>query len=282
MLSYQHAFHAGNFADVHKHAVISLVLDALLGKDKPMCVLDTHAGAGLYDLTGPQARKTAEADVGIGRLWQSRDLPDALTGYLAAVRAHNPPRAERPRFYPGSPELVRERLRAEDRLVLCEMHPREHDALKALFRDDRRVAVHRQDGYQALKAFLPPKEKRGLVIIDPPYERKEEYTQVEKGLTEALGRWPTGVYALWYPLLAEGSGQRMLRRLIASLRRPCLRCELLVRPERVPLGLNGSGMLIVNPPWKLDEALNAVLPWLWKRLSPEGTGDWRLEWLVRE
>lgn len=281
MLSYRHGFHAGNHADVLKHAVLALLLEALRRKATPFCCLDTHAGAGRYDLQGAEAQKNAEHESGIARLWTCPDLPEALQPYLAAVRALTPGEGT-VRNYPGSPALARHFLRPGDRLLLCELHPAEQAALKALFAGDPQVAVHRQDGYQGLHAFLPPRERRGLVLVDPAYEVKSEYEQVVTALAGAVQRWPGGIYALWYPVLAENRHRRLLDALCASGMRRILQAELNVLPEREPRGMRGSGMVIINPPWQLDTTLEALLPWLWKRLSPEHLGGWSMEWLVPE
>lgn len=280
MLSYRHAFHAGNHADVLKHAILALLLEALHAKETPFRYLETHAGAGAYDLDSPEARRNAEHGQGIGRIRARADAPPALSGYLAALDAVGGP-GGRAR-YPGSPRVARRLLRPDDRMVLCELHPADHALLRAEFAGDRQVAVHRIDGYQGLKAFLPPPERRGLVLIDPPYEVKDEYRRVVDALRAAHRLWPTGVYALWYPVLDTTTHARLLRDLARSGLRRALLAEIRVRPEDGPRGMKGSGMVIINPPWRLDRTLEALLPWLWGALDPERRGGWRVEWLVPE
>ncbi len=268
-MNYRHAYHAGNFADVIKHAVLALVLDHLRKKETPFCVVDTHAGVGCYDLQGVEAEKTGEFAEGIARLLAGPPLPPSLDGYLMAVRKANPdwPRL---RFYPGSPCIARALLRPHDRLALVELHPDDAQALKRAFAHDPQVGVHANDAYAALKALLPPKERRGLVLIDPPFEAKDEFQRIARGLAQALRRWPTGIYGIWYPIKAPESVAPFLGE-IAALGFPCLTAELFRTPPDDPLRLNGSGFLLVNPPWKLDEALAGLLPVLADRLGATGT-----------
>jgi 23S rRNA (adenine2030-N6)-methyltransferase len=279
-VNYRHAFHAGNFADVFKHAILALLLKALHKKDTPFCYLDTHAGAGRYDLKHAAARKTGEYQQGIARLWAETALPAELTDYLAAVRAVN--RGEALRFYPGSPRIARFFLRPQDRMVLLEQHPEEAAALKQEFAGDRQVVVHEQDGYQGLKAYLPPPERRGLVLIDPPYEAPDEFDRVVSGLRTAWGRWPTGVYAVWYPLKDRAPVAHFHRRLAAGGIPKILVAELGLYPEAPAFRLNGCGMVLVNPPWQLDDILRQLLPWLKDRLGQDLAGQVTVNWLVPE
>ena len=283
MLSYRHAFHAGNFADVIKHAVLVLLVEALERKEKPFAVLDTHAGAGVYDLGSREARRLREWRDGIARLWGHGEAPAELRHYLDAVAVANTGGdRERIRRYPGSPLLVRGLLRPGDRLVLCELHPADHAELGALFAGDRQVAVHNRDGYEALKAFLPPPERRGLVLIDPAYELGDEWERVAEGLATAWRRWPTGVLAAWYPLLSGDPHARLLRAVVAAGLTKVLRVELRLFPQDSPGGMNGAGMLVVNPPWQVDRQITRVLPWLRARLAPDGQGQGRVDWLIPE
>lgn len=279
MLSYRHGFHAGNFADVLKHTVLAWTLEALGTKDKGFLYLDTHAGCGRYDLRSREPARGGEHEDGIGRLWQRPDLPAPLQPYLRAVAALN--RGPALRFYPGSPRIARHLLRPQDRMHLVERHPRELRLLAKEFAGDPQVRVEEGDGYQALKAQLPPRERRGLVLIDPAYERRDEVERVAGALAEAHRRWPTGLYCVWYPVQADGSGRRLARRIRDSGIRKVLRAELCVHPEDVALGLSGSGVLVVNPPWRLEAVLGEVLPWLWRTLRIDGGGQ-RLDWLVPE
>lgn len=273
MLGYQHGYHAGNFADVLKHAVLTLVLETLGRKDAPLCYLDTHAGRGIYDLEAPEARKTREYQTGIGRLWHRSDAPPELSPWLEVVRALNPDGVLR--RYPGSPELARRLLRPHDRLALAELHPAEYTALRTALGGDRRVGIHRRDGYEALPALVPPRERRGLVLVDPSYERADEPRLVTAALAKALARWPTGVYALWYPHVATLAAPSLQRALAQAGTGRLLRVELDIAAPS-PLGMYGSGLLLVNPPWRLHDALARVLPWLWCVLAPDGGGGYRL------
>jgi len=280
MLSYRHGFHAGNFADVFKHAILSLLAQSFLRKDKPFLYLDTHAGAGRYDLGSSMAKKNREFAGGISLLWGHEEIPQALRPYREAVGAVNT--TPELKAYPGSPRIVRHFLRAKDRMVLCELHGREAEHLKEEFAGDRQAAVHPIDGYQALKSFLPPLERRGLILIDPAFELKDERARLLEALGEAHRRFPTGTYALWYPIQERPAVDWLHRQLIRSGIRNILKAELRIFDEDAPLRLNGTGMVIVNPPWQLDEQLKSLGPWLWKLLSPEGLGGFRLDWLVPE
>lgn len=275
-MNYRHAYHAGNFADVVKHAALALVLDHLRKKDTPFCVVDTHAGTGCYDLQGIEAGKTGEYQEGIARLLTGPALPPLLDGYLAAVRGVNEDWPHL-RFYPGSPRIARMRLRPQDRLALVELHPEEALALRREFAGDPQVGVHAGDAYTALKALLPPKERRGLVLIDPPFEVTDEFQRITRGLRQALQRWPTGIYGIWYPIKAPETAERFLGE-IATLGRPCFTSELFRTPPDDPSRLNGSGLLLINPPWKLDEALAELLPVLAGRLG--ASGPCGVRWLV--
>lgn len=284
-MHYRHSFHAGNFADVFKHGLLCLLFDALRKKDAPFCYLETHAGAGVYDLRGSDARKTGEWRGGIGRAWRRRaDLPE-LAEYFAAVQALNPTLVDAVdllRYYPGSPVIAQTLRRAQDRLLLMESQAEPHAALAQYFAKARRVAVHAQDGYQGLTAYLPPPEARGLVLIDPPFEDPAEFTQALAALRTAQARWPTACQALWYPIKDRAPAQRLHRALIDSGVRRILCAELCVLPDDVALRLNGSGMILINPPWRIDQALEALLPQLLDVLRVEGPGRTRVEWLVPE
>ncbi len=269
-MNYQHIFHAGNHADVLKHAVLLELLAALSAKPSPWFVLDTHAGAGSHELAD-----NLEADGGIARLWGQHH--PALERYLTAVRGHNGD--GKLRRYPGSPLLTAGALRDDDRLACCEIQPDPATALKALFRNDTRVGVHQRDGYAAIKALLPPAEKRGVVLIDPPYEaQQQEFDTILATLRDGLTRWPQGIFALWYPIKRRRTLLPFFRRVAALPIKSALLAELLVRPDDSPLRLNGSGMLLLNPPWRLDHALAPILGALRDGLTEPG-GSIRLEWL---
>lgn len=283
MLSYRHGFHAGNFADVQKHAVLTLLVQALLRKEAPFCYLDTHAGAAVYDLQSALSRKTDEYQTGIGHLWERDDTPPEAAAYLAAVHALNQQRGENGlRYYPGSPWLVEHLRRAQDRMVLCELHTTEAPLLQEAFARHRRLAVHHMDGYQALRAFLPPPERRGLVLIDPAYERADEFRRATEALVAAWQRWPTGIFALWYPIARRDALADFYRRITDSGMRKVLRAELGIARDDVPHRLNGSGLIIVNPPWQVDGQIRALQDWLWKTLAVDRAGEARLDWLVPE
>ena len=281
MLSYRHIYHAGNFADVFKHVVLLQILRALRCKETPFFVLDTHAGIGRYELARAEAQKNREFDTGVMRLLDCENPPEAVADYLAQIRALNSVGHELT-TYPGSPYLIRALLRSQDRLVLSELHPADVIELKRVFAGDKQVAVHQQDAYQGLKAYLPPAERRGLVLIDPPYERKDEYERVADSLEMAYQRWPTGTYAIWYPSLSRSLVTRFHQAIAATGIRKILCAELCIDADTDRTAFVGSGLLIVNPPWQLQEELSAQLPWLWRCLAPAGQGRQTVEWLVPE
>jgi 23S rRNA (adenine2030-N6)-methyltransferase len=260
MLAYRHAFHAGNFADVLKHLVLLRILAHLASKPKPFCCIDTHAGSGQYDLTGLYALKNREFDGGIGRLWRRDDLPGVVADYVAAVRTLNG-RGEL-RRYPGSPYLERMWLRAHDRLVLFELHGSEVAELERFADRDSRVEVVRQDGFAGCIGLLPPRERRGLVLIDPSYEIKTDYRRAVETLARAYRRFPTGVFALWYPVVERRRVNTLERAIQHTGIRRIQLFELGVCADAEGAGMTGSGMVVVNPPWTLASEMNAVLPWL--------------------
>jgi len=278
-MNYRHAFHAGNFADAMKHAVLASIIEHLRAKPAPFCVLDTHAGIGRYDLACDAAQRTREYEGGIGALFGREPPHPAIAPYLDAVAALNPD--GQLRFYPGSPRLARTMMRPQDRLVLSELHPEDVHALKAEFAGDRQAAVHHLDAYQALKAHLPPKEKRGLVLIDPPFEEPDEFSRIVQALARTHRRWPTGIYAIWYPIKERPAVWRFEEALAEAGIPKILIAELTIHPEDTHLRLNGCGMAIVNPPWRLDETLADALPALHAALPTTGGGS-RVHWLVPE
>lgn len=276
-MNYRHAYHAGNFADVHKHATLALVLEYLKRKETPFLYADTHAGIGDYDLASVQAEKTGEWKGGIGRVLAESQPPAELIPYLDAVRALNPDGGLR--FYPGSPAVAAALARPCDRLALCELHPDDAATLRRRFAADRRIGIHHMDGYVALKAMLPPPERRGLVLIDPPFEVRDELQRMRAGLVQAMKRWPTGGYALWYPIKDRAAIERFHADLAMLGPPKTLAAELMIRSGDDPARLNGCGLVVINPPWKLDEALANLMPWLAKVLAPD-EGSHRVEWLV--
>ena len=281
-MNYRHAFHAGNFADVVKHTLLVVLLTALGRKSAPWCYLDSHAGAGAYDLGSDAARRTREAAEGILKLWPARRrLPPAAEELCRLVAGFNPGLVadELPRVYPGSPAIAAALARSSDRLVLAELQSEDARHLRALFQRDSRVAVHERDGYEMLKALTPPAEKRGLVLMDPSFEQPEEFEHMTASLKACHARWPGGVYALWYPLKDEPARLRFLRGLERSGIRKILLTE--VRVSRQSDVLAGSGMLIVNPPWQVEQELRDCLKALAQVLAPE-TGHSEVRWLVPE
>lgn len=272
-MNYRHAFHAGNHGDVLKHLALVLILDALKRKPTPFGVLDTHAGRGLYDLTGSEAERSPEWTGGIGRLWGQAGLPAPLEHFLAVLGRFNPDGALR--CYPGSPALVADALREGDELAACELHPEEHSALKAALRARPGVRIHARDGWEALGALLPPQQKRGLVLIDPPYEAPGELERGGIALAAALRRFRNGIYLWWRPLKSESALNAADSELANQVAGERLRADLWVDAPRLEGKLVGSSLLIVNPPFGLAEALSQCLPTLADLLAA-GQSGWRL------
>ena len=281
MLSYRHSFHAGNHADVLKHIVLMLILENLKLKDKAFYYLDTHAGVGRYQLSSDEAEKTGEYKEGIGRLWERTDLPQEISHYVDLIKNLNFG-AKALRYYAGSPLIAAQLLRPQDRALLTELHPRDFPLLRNNFKEFKNVSVKCDNGFQQLKATLPPKERRGLVLIDPPYELKEDYDLVVKAAEEGYKRFATGTYAIWYPVVLRQQTKRIFKGLQASSIRKILKIELAVRPDSDQRGMTASGMVVINPPWTLENQMKAMLPYLVKTLVPEGTGSWTVEWITPE
>lgn len=281
-MNYRHAFHAGNFADVHKHIVLLALLERLKRKPKPLFYLDTHAGRGWYDLLSHDALRGNEWQAGIARAVQITRAGNDLRRYLDAVSSPPQIAATEPHRYPGSPILALRDLRPGDRIVLVEKQIGEAQALEQATRGRRGVSVVCGDGYAALKTYLPPRENRGLVLIDPPYESDSEFTQVERALALGLSRWPNGTFAVWYPIKASRETQRLHAALQNSGLKKLLLAELGVRPADSPLGLNGSGLVIANPPWQFDEEIAHALREAHAALAPDGAGGTSVRWLVGE
>jgi 23S rRNA (adenine2030-N6)-methyltransferase len=284
-MNYRHAFHAGNFADVLKHAVLAFCLRRLASKDKPFAALDTHAGAGWYDLEGEAARRSPEWRDGVARLWDA-DPPEPATSllgpYLDAVRAFNAGSALR--RYPGSPAILAEIARRDDAIVLCELHPEDARTLALRYEADARIRVETRDGYGALKALLPPRQRRGVVLIDPPFEEKDEWDRLAKAARHGIGRWAAGTFILWRPLKDRGAAERLDAELASWLigergmtPEKLLRAELSVRARDRAGPLAGAGVLVVNPPFGLREALEAALPWLADLMAQGEGAGWRLD-----
>ncbi len=283
-MNYRHIYHAGNFADVVKHITLIELLRHLAKKPEPFCYLDTHAGIGRYPLTAIQAQKTLEYRGGVGRLIDAAALPAPLADYVALVRSFDPTAqsSEQLQVYPGSPALARALLRPQDRAVLAELHSEDGPALKRLFAGDPQVAVHLMDGYHALKAFLPPKERRGLVLVDPPFEVEDEFERLVEGLKQAHRRWATGIYALWYPVKDRREVHRFQQALKKTGIRKQLLIELCLYPDDDPRRLNGCGLVVVNPPWQFDEKMREALTALAPLLTDPAQTRIVVDWLVPE
>jgi 23S rRNA (adenine2030-N6)-methyltransferase len=294
-MNYQHAFHAGNFADVHKHAVLARILEHLRQKPAAFRVIDTHAGAGRYDLFGAEAERAQEWRDGIGRIFaalrtttykqnvQEASAQTLLAPYLDAVAALNRDgdlRGGELRFYPGSPLIALALMRRQDRLIACELELRAAASLNAVLQGDPRAKVLAMDGWMALNANVPPKERRGVVLVDPPYEESADFSRLSSALAEAHRKWPTGIYLLWYPIKERDAADALARRLRKLAVPKILRCEILLDAPRADAGLIGSGLIVVNPPYTLQDELRIILPALGNLLG--GNFTCRLDWLAEE
>src|SRR5437588_1037397 len=290
-MNYQHAFHAGNFADVHKHVVLTRILVYLRQKPAAFRVIDTHAGAGRYDLLGAQAARSGEWRDGIARLFDKSRFDSSQLGageneaalallapYLDIIAALNPDGALR--LYPGSPLIAKALLRRQDRLIVCELEPSAAAALKSVLRGKPRAKALTIDGWMALYANIPPKERRGLVLIDPPYEESADFLRLSDALADAHRKWPSGLYLLWHPIKAREAPDALARRLRRLNVPKILRCELSFGPPSATGALAGSGVIIANPPYPLESELRTILPALTRLLAPAGA--YRIDWLARE
>lgn len=282
-MNYSHAFHAGNFADVMKHIILTRLIEYLKKKDAAFRVIDTHAGIGRYDLTGEIAKRSPEWIDGIGKLI-AKGLPQKATTlvapYLDVIKGENT--GEKLATYPGSPLLIRRLLRLQDRLSALELHPEYADRLAKLFEGDFQVRVIHLDGWLALNAHLPPKEKRGLILVDPPFEELGEFDRLIDGLVKAHKKFPTGIYALWYPLKDTRAVHDFISGMEATGIPRMLRVELSVRPASNPPRLHGSGLILVNPPFVLEDELRAIMPALASLLGDTGAGRHKIEWIKGE
>jgi len=282
-LNYRHVFHAGSFADVHKHAVLCRILHHLRGKPAPFRIIDSHAGSGLYDLSGREAARSGEWHQGIERVMAATLTPlvaELLSPYLEVIGALN----ERGRLasYPGSPALARAALRAQDRLIACELEPHAASALARNLAGDPRIKTLSLDGWTAVAAYVPPKERRGLVLIDPPFEEEREFSHLVRALAAAHRKWATGIYMLWYPIKGRSAPDAFAKSLRRLAIPKILRAELTVLPLSDPSRLNGSGLILVNPPWTLEAELAVLLPALAGLLGEVDKGGFRLDWLAGE
>ena len=283
-MNYRHAFHAGNFADVIKHVVLARILTYLQEKPAAFRVIDTHAGAGLYDLAGNEAMRSGEWRTGIARVMQARFSEAAgnlIAPYLDIVRAFNPQRDLT--AYPGSPLVARALMRPQDRMVACEIQPDARKQLIAALRKDTQARVVDLEGWTALPAVVPPNERRGVVLIDPPYESRDEFARLADGFAEAFAKWPNGVYMLWYPIKERRAADALAKRVAGAMQEAgaaadkCLRVEFSVAPQTAESGLVSAGLLIANPPWTLAADLKLILPELEKPLGLGGAGRYRIE-----
>lgn len=274
MLSYRHAFHAGNHADILKHFIELQVLRHLLKKDKPFWYIDTHAGAGHYALDQGYATQLAEYESGIGILWDRDDLPAALDDYVAVIETFNPD--GHLRAYPGSPAIAQRVMRDQDRLRLFELHSTDSELLQRNFRPaGRQVMVQQMDGFTGLKSVLPPPPRRGFILIDPPFEDKQDYRRVVQAIQEGVQRFATGTYAVWYPLLSRPETAHQQTQMVQQLTQlpdsSWLNVTLRVRqPDREGFGMYGSGMFVLNPPWTLQTTLQDIMPYLVTTLGQDG------------
>lgn len=268
-MNYRHLYHAGNFADIFKHLILIELLNALKRKATPFCVLDTHAGVGLYDLYSEAPQKTQEYLAGVAKFIDAKHPISSATILQAIIHHYNSD--GKLRYYPGSPHIIKSQLRAHDRLIACELHAEDVIALKASFKMDKQVAVHCQNGFLAMKAFLPPKEKRGLVFIDPPYEQETEWQAIIDSITLAQKHFYAGCYAIWYPIKSNTKLHTIESQLKKATQHEILKVEFLCLPNDVANRLNGCGMLIINPPWQIDHEIKSILQYLKERLACHAT-----------
>jgi len=281
-MNYRHIYHAGNFADVIKHIMLMLVMDYLQQKDKPLFALDTHAGIGLYDLQSEEAMKTSEAELGIGRVWTRNDAPEAVKKYCALVQSFNKgKKGDLPHFYPGSPMIVQSLLRDQDRFVANELHPEDVKTLRMNIGESRQTKVESLDGYIQLKALLPPPERRGVVLIDPPFEVRNEFEQMIKGLENSIKRWAQGTYMFWYPI----KDPKIIRDFHADLAATgipnIIAIDFMATKPMDLTRFNGTGLVIVNPPWILVEQARTILPWLVEAMT-QGRGAFKINIIAGE
>lgn len=280
MLSYRHSYHAGNHADVLKHIVLTLCINSLKEKDKAFLYLDTHSGAGRYLLQSEHAEKTGEYLSGINLIWQQNDVPAPIESYLSLLKRYNP--FETLKYYPGSPLIAKQLLREQDKLNLTELHSTDYPLLRQEFSKDKRAKVLKEDGFAQLKSKLPPESRRGIVLIDPSYEIKEDYLKIPAALIEAYKRFATGIYLIWYPVVSRTQTQRMINAIVDSGIKRISQYELAIKPDNNQKGMTASGMIVINPPWKLHEQMNTILPWLKGVLDTEKTGNYTIKQLVTE
>ncbi len=280
MLSYRHSFHAGNFADVLKHTVQTLIIQALKQKSKPFVFCDTHAGAGRYDLTTEAGQKIAEYKQGIETIWLQNDIPEILDPYINLIKELNPNRQLI--NYPGSPLIADMLMHRNNRLELSELHPTDFMWLKQEFKEAKNINIVQKDGYKHLISKLPPIQRRALILIDPPYELKTEYDDVIKNIKLAYRKFSTGIYAIWYPVVSRQQVEDFSSQFKNTGIKNILRIEMCIKPDNEEYGMTGTGMIIINPPWKLKEQMQSILPWLLKHLKQDDSATIKIEALVHE
>lgn len=270
-MNYRHIYHAGNFADVFKHCILIMLAQALCRKEKGFCYLDTHAGIGKYNLTSDIAQKTREYENGIMRLWNIQDCPEIIKTYKNIIQAFNTETTNEnksfPHFYPGSPGFAHSLLRPQDRMILVELHERDIFVLKQKFAHDKRIAIHHTDGYQSIKAFLPPKENRGLILLDPPFEASDEFRKIIDALKIAENRFPTGIYAVWYPIKEIEPVKKFHKELKLLNFKNLLLTEISLNKAVIENELIRCGMVIINAPWKFDKQVKPIVAWLQKTIN---------------
>ena len=280
MLSYRHSYHAGNHADVLKHIVLTLCINSLKEKEKPFLYLDTHSGAGRYLLQSEHAEKTGEYLSGINLIWQQSETPELLNTYLSVLKRYNP--FDNLKYYLGSPLIAKQLLREQDKINLTELHPTDYPLLRQEFSKDKRARVLREDGFSQLKSKLPPESRRGIVLIDPSYEIKDDYQKIPKALLEAYKRFATGIYLIWYPVVSRTQTQKMIDEIVNLGIKKISQFEFAIKPDNNQKGMTASGMIVINPPWKLQQQMQTIMPWLKNTLDTEKTGNYLIKELVSE
>lgn len=283
MLSYRHIYHAGNHADILKHIVVSEICHHLTKKEAPFFYLDTHAGIGEYPLDSQQAQKNKEFQTGISQLLTLSTPPAPIARFLDIVKAMNPENTIQ--YYPGSPKVVEAYLRPKDKMYLCELHPNDQPVLAELFHSNRNVKVEKSNGFKAVKAMLPPPQRRGFVLMDPPYEVKQDYQTVVKSLQEGYKRFAQGTYAIWFPILSRKQANELANSIQQTKISNVLLIELSIRDDDTSKGMNGSGMIVVNPPWTLEQSANDFLPVLTKLLADptdRNQAHFQVRWIAPE
>ena len=280
MLSYRHSYHAGNHADVLKHIVLTLCINSLKEKEKPFLYLDTHSGAGRYLLQSEHSEKTGEYLSGINLIWQQSETPELLNTYLSVLKRYNP--FDNLKYYLGSPLIAKQLLREQDKINLTELHPTDYPLLRQEFSKDKRARVLREDGFSQLKSKLPPESRRGIILIDPSYEIKDDYQKIPKALLEAYKRFATGIYLIWYPVVSRTQTQKMIDEIVNLGIKKISQFEFAIKPDNNQKGMTASGMIIINPPWKLQQQMQTIMPWLKNTLDTEKMGNYIIKELVPE